>query len=76
MNITQKEFQFMVETMTADLIEHLVTREHYDLKRAVDTVYASNTYAALSRPETCLYYQSPGYVMQYLMREINTGKIT
>ena len=66
----------MLETMTAELIERLMRQEHYDFKKAVDTVYASDTYLALSKPETCLYYQSPGYVMQYLTREIKTGKIS
>lgn len=75
MGISQNEFQFMVESMTADLIERMIKQEHYGFKEAVDTVYSSDTYAALLRPETCLYYQSAGYVMHYLMNEIKTGKI-
>jgi len=75
MGVTHEEFRFMVEGLTADLIERLVEREHYDLKRAIDTVYGSDTFAALERPETGLYSQSAGYVMQYLMSEIRTGKM-
>ena len=40
-----------------------------------DVVYGSDTYAALSRPDTGLYFQSTGYVMQYLMHEIRTGRM-
>jgi len=75
MGVTHEEFCFMVEGLTADMIERLIEREHYDLKTAIDTVYASDTFAALERPETGLYSQSAGYVMQYLMREIKTGKM-
>lgn len=75
MGITDTEFQFMVETMTADLIERLILQEHYSFKAAVDTVYSSATYSALQKPETCLYYQSAGYVKQYLMRELQNGKL-
>ena len=73
MGISQKEFQVMVECMTADLVERLVQKKHYDFRNAVDTVYTSNTFAALQNAETGLYYQSPGYVMHYLIQEIETA---
>ncbi|MDO4462511.1 MAG: hypothetical protein Q4C30_08475 [Bacteroidia bacterium] len=66
----------MVEDITAELISYLVDHEHYTLKAAFDTVYNSDLYDALSRPETGLYYQSTGYVREYLMREIKTGKLS
>lgn len=75
MSVTQEEFRFMVECITAELIEKLVEREQFSLKQAIDTVYGSDTYAALIRPETGLYFQSTGYVMHYLTREILTGKM-
>lgn len=75
MNVSKEEFRFMVEDITAEMVERLVEREHYTLSQAVDTVYGSDTFAALERPETGLYFQSTGYVMQYLMQEIKTGKM-
>lgn len=75
MNISDEEFRMMVEGLTSDMIERLVEREHYTLKEAIDVVYGSDTYAALGRPATGLYSQSAGYVMQYLMQEIKTGKM-
>lgn len=75
MGVTNEEFRLMVEGLTSDMIERLVEREHYSLKEAIDTVYGSDTYAALERRETGLYFQSAGYVMQYLMHEIKTGKM-
>jgi len=70
MNISEQEFRYMVEGQTADLIRMLIERNGYDMKSAVDAVYQSNTFAALNRPQTGLYYQSPGYVFDYLQEEL------
>lgn len=75
MNITEDQFHLMVESLTSDMIERLMEQEHYTLKQAIDVVYGSDTYASLSRPKTGLYNQSTGYVMEFLMHEIRTGKM-
>lgn len=70
MNISEEDFKYMVEGATADLIRLLIERKNYDMKSAVDEVYQSKTYAALNRAQTGLYYQSPGYLFEYLVEEI------
>lgn len=75
MNVSQSEFKYMVEGITADLIELLMDREHIDFPTAFSVVYNSDTYQTILRPETLLYYQSPGYVYQFLDKELKTGKI-
>ena len=75
MGITEEQFHFMVESLTADIINHLVESEGYTLKQAIDTTYGSDLYAALNRPGTGLYNQSAGYLIEYLMREIKTGSL-
>ena len=75
MNITQEQFDIMVEGITSDLIYYLVEKEHQTLVTAIDTVYNSATYKALSNPETGLYYQSSGYVLDYLLKELQYGKL-
>lgn len=75
MNITQAQFQSMVEGLTSDMVQHLIEKEQYTLKEALDTVYNSELYAALNRPKTGLYNQSAGYVIEYLMRELKYGKL-
>lgn len=70
MNVSDQEFQFMTESITSDLIQLLIDREHYTLPQAVEVVYKSDTYAALLRPRTGLYAQSSGYVYQYLDKEL------
>ncbi|MBP9994169.1 MAG: hypothetical protein MJZ90_04000 [Bacteroidales bacterium] len=76
MTITEEQFRFMVEDISADLIERLVSREHRSLKEAVDILYSSDTYKALTRPETGLYVQSSGYIFEYLTSELKTGKLS
>lgn len=70
MNISEQEFQFMTESITSDLIQLLMDREHYSLSQAVDAVYNSNIYNALLRPTSGLYSQSSGYVYNYLEKEL------
>lgn len=70
MNVNEKEFQFMVEGITSDLIQLLMDREHYSLPQAVDAVYNSNVYRALLRPASGLYAQSSGYVYLFLEKDL------
>ena len=69
-NVTPQDIQFMVEDITSDLAYMLVEKQHYSIEQAIDVVYKSKTYEALSRPETGLYSQSSGYVYEYLQQEL------
>ena len=71
MQVSEQEFQFMVEGITSDLIQLLMDRKGYTLPKAVETVYASSIYAALLRPTSGLYYQSSGYVYTFLEEELS-----
>lgn len=71
MNVSKQEFKFMVEGITSDLIQLLIDRKHYELPRAVATVYGSNIYNALQHPVSGLYAQSPGYVYSLMEKELN-----
>ena len=75
MNVTQKDFEFMVDILTRDLISLLMERQNMDMKAAFDAFYNSDTYAALNRPESGLYFQSPKYVYSILETEMKTGKM-
>ena len=70
MQVSEQEFQFMVEGITSDLIQLLMDRKGYTLPKAVETIYASNIYAALQRPTSGLYSQSSGYVYALLEEEL------
>ena len=60
----------MTEGITSDLVQMLMDREQYSLPQAVNAVYNSHIYAALLRPASMLYVQSPGYVYSYLWKEL------
>jgi hypothetical protein len=75
MNVEKKDFEFMVDILTRDLITLLMERQQIDMKSAFDIVYNSDTYAALNRPESGLFFQSPKYVYSILDNEMKTGKM-
>ena len=75
MNVEKKDFEFMVDIMTRDLISLLMERQNMDMKVAFDMFYNSDTYAALNRPESGLYFQSAKYVYSILENEMKTGKM-
>ena len=75
MNVENKDFEFMVDILTRDLITLLMERENLNMKSAFDMVYNSDTYAALNRPESGLFFQSPKYVYSLLENEMKTGKM-
>lgn len=66
MNITQEQFEMMVEEMTTDLIRMLVEQQGLTIAEAFSKVYTSPIYEALRNPDSTLYFQSPGYVYSLL----------
>ena len=75
MHITPEQFRFMVEDITAELIQYLVEHEQYEIPAAISAIYSSELYSALSRPETGLYIKGTGYIREYLMHELKMGKL-
>ena len=53
----------------------LMTEYNWDIRRALDELYSSVTFARLNNPECGLYYQGAVYNFQYLKSEIETGKL-
>lgn len=68
------EIQYMVECMARDLIVLLVEKNSIDVLSAVDAVYTSKTYRLLSDENSGLYFQSPYYVYEMLLRELGSVK--
>jgi hypothetical protein len=65
---------FMIETLTRELIARLMEDRQLTMREAMDIVYQSKTYTALSNLETGLYFQSPAYVYDFLEQELETKK--
>ena len=62
---------FMIETLTRELIVRLMDENSLTMREAMDKVYNSKTYHALSNLETGLYFQSPAYLYDVLSQELN-----
>lgn len=70
-----KDIQFQIECLTTELIELLIEEYDWDLAKAFDELYLSQTFAKLNDPECGLYYESAIYVFSFLKNEIETGVI-
>ncbi len=69
------DVDYQVECLTRDLLLILIERRQISLQEALSCLYNSDTYARLKDPRSGLYFQSPGYVYDFLEKEINTGKM-
>lgn len=74
MRLTPAQIESMQEDMTADILSILMEDRKMTMQDAMVLFYNSDTYARLQESESGLYYQSPGYVLDYLDNELTTGK--
>ncbi len=66
----EKEIQFQIEGNASDVIELLVQLDGFDFEKALDVFYSSKTFQKLERPETGLFFQSPEYIHEILLKEL------
>ncbi len=69
------DIHFQIECLTTELTEMLMEKYGWDIKKALDELYSSETYARLTDPTCGLYYESAVYVFSYLQNEIETGVV-
>lgn len=69
------DVQFLIECLAAELTEMLMEEYGWDMRRAIDELYSSQTFQRLNDPECGLYYESAVYIFSFLKNEIETGKI-
>ncbi|MBC8602706.1 hypothetical protein H8784_13390 [Parabacteroides acidifaciens] len=75
MKLTNEQIEFLIEDLSSEIIQILMEEWEYDMTQAMDVYYNSDTFERLSNPATGLYYQSAGYVYDFLKREITTGRV-
>lgn len=56
-----KDIQFQIECLSTEIINLLIEEYGWDIKRALDELYSSETFAKLNDPERGLYYESAVY---------------
>ena len=67
------DIQFQIECLSTELTSMLMERYGWDIKKALDELYASETFQRLNDPACGLYYESAVYVFSYLQNEIEGG---
>ncbi|WP_303207643.1 hypothetical protein [Bacteroides oleiciplenus] len=73
--IKQEQIQFLIEETTRKIIIYLMQDFGYEMDKALETFYNSDTFERLNNPQSGLYYQSSGYVYSFLKEELLTGKV-
>lgn len=68
--------KYLTEAITRDLLLRLIEQRGMNLPEALDTLYNSDTFEKLKDERSGLYFQSSGYVYDFLDNEIMTGKMS
>ena len=74
--MTNTEFQYMKEAISADLADMLSKDFGMTIPEALDALYNSEVYTKLCYRESGLYFQSSLYVYTFLKDEIKTGSMS
>lgn len=66
---------YMIECLTRDLTTRLMNERNISMQQALDAVYTSKTYLALTDLETGLYFQSSVYLYDILENELKHTRL-
>lgn len=69
-----KNFQFLLEAISTDIIGWLIRDNGVSITEAVATWYNSETFEKVSQPDTGMYIESPAYNYEFLKRELVSGR--
>lgn len=72
----EKNFQFLLEAISTDIIGWLMRDNSISLSEAISTWYNSETFEKVSEPKTGMYIESPAYNYEFLKRELHTGRFS
>lgn len=71
-----EDVQFQIESLSTELVGMLMGKYGWDVRKALDALYSSETYKRLCDPACGLYYEGAVYVFSYLENEIETGVVS
>ena len=64
------DFDYMVECNARDIALMLMEEKNISIEEALRLLYSSKTFGNLKNKNSGLYFQSSGYVYEYLRREL------
>lgn len=73
--MTPIQQDYLISHIVDKITDFLIADFQLDIPSALNIVYTSDTFRALSDKETDLYSQSPSYIYEWLKREFLTGKL-
>lgn len=73
--MTPIQQDYLISHIVDKITDFLIEDFQLDIPSALNIVYTSDTFRALSDKETDLYSQSPSYIYEWLKREFLTGKL-
>ena len=76
MKLTNTQIECMIEDLSSEIIRILMEEWQYNMTQAMEIYNNSDTFERLSDPTTGLYYQSAGYVYDFLKKELTTGQVS
>ena len=76
MRLNSRQIEHLQEALTVELTQMLMENWGYSMQEALTVLYNSDTFERLSDPATGLYFQSAGYIYDYLQNELTSGTIT
>ncbi len=68
-----KDIKFIIEVLSTEIIMYLIEDYNWDIRKAFNQYYESETYQRLCDITTGLWYESSVYIYSYLKNEIETG---
>ncbi len=68
-------FEFLVEYITAKVVERLIKDRNISLEEALLLFHNSETFEKLCEPKTDMYIESPAYVHEIFQEELRRGTL-
>lgn len=68
-------FEFLVEYITARIVEWLMRDNDMGIEEALLLFHNSETFDKLCQPQTDLYIESPAYIYDLLAEELRRGTL-
>lgn len=75
MNPSDKNFDFLVEYISAKIVEWLMDDQKLGIEEALLLLHNSETFSKLCQKDTDMYIESPAYVYEILKEELHRGTI-
>lgn len=75
MSSQDNNFVFLVEYITAKVVEWIVKENNMDLEEALLLFHNSETFEKLCQEKNKMYIESPAYVYEILKEELRRGTL-